>query len=76
MIVVFKYKDKVLRFEDKLFKSGIISNDKKKTLKTSGFMLGIIYELPKVQRSDVPMRPILSSVNSHNPCSKNMWLSF
>ena len=66
MSVVFEYQNKVSRVLDILFKSGIISDDEKKTFKTSRSMLGIMYGLPKVHKPDLPMRPILSTVNSHN----------
>ena len=51
---------------DKLPKSGIIAEEKKANLKTSGFRLGIMYGLPKVHKAGLPVRPILSTVNSYN----------
>ena len=63
---VFKYQDKVSRFVDKLHKSGIIAEEEKANLKTSGSRLGIMYGLPKIHKAGLPMRPILSTVNSYN----------
>ena len=65
MSVVSKYPDKVSRIMD-TFESGIKSDDEKKTLKTSGFRLVIMYALPKMHKSGLPMRPILSTLNSCN----------
>ena len=53
---------------DNLFRYGIISDDEKKTPKTSESRLGIMYGLPKVHKSGLPLRPILSTVNSYNYC--------
>ena len=75
MSVVFKYPDKVSRIMD-TFESGIKSDDEKKTLKTSGFRLVIMYALPKMHKSGLPMRPILSTLNSHNYSLSNIWLNF
>ena len=57
---VFKNKDKVSRFVDKIIKSGIIAEEEKANLKTSGSKLGIMYGLPKVHKAGLPIRPILS----------------
>ena len=65
MSVVLKYQDMVSRFVNNLLKSGLIDNDEKKTLKTSGSRLGIMYRLPKALKLGLPMSPILSTVNSH-----------
>ena len=35
-------------------------------LKSSGSKPGILYGLPKVHKRDIPMRPILSTVGTHN----------
>ena len=53
-------------FVENHFKSGRTSDDKKKTIKVSGSRLGIMYGLPKAHKSGLPMRPILSTLNSCN----------
>ena len=67
--IIFRYQDKVLRFVDKLYKCSRIDDDEKKNLKNNGSTPGKIYELLKVHKRkdiDVPLRPILSSIGTHN----------
>ena len=63
---IYRNQDKVSRFVDELFKKKVINEELKWDLKNSGSRLGILYGSPKVHKRDVPLRPILSMVNSYN----------
>jgi hypothetical protein len=64
--LVFRCEDKVNRFIDNVFKSGAVIEHQKKMLKISGSRAGIMYGLPKVHKSGIPLRPILSTVGTYN----------
>ena len=63
---LLKYEDKNNRIVDQLFKDKIIDEETKKRLKSSGSRPGVMYGLPKIHKSGVPMRPILSTSGSYN----------
>ena len=64
--IVFKYQNKVSRFVDNLFKSGIRVDEENANIKTSSSRLGIMYVSPKVHKAGLRLRPILSTVKSYN----------
>ena len=49
-----------------MFKQKIINQSLKSDIKTSGSRPGIIYGLPKIHQRETPLRPILSTVGTHN----------
>ena len=63
---ILKLEDKTNRFIDKLYKLKIVNENLKTNLKTSGSSPGIMYGLPKVHKANTPMRPILSTIGTHN----------
>ena len=63
---LLKYEDKTNRLLETLFKQNIIDEETKFRLRSSGSKPGIMYGLPKIHKPDVPMRPILSTIDSHN----------
>ena len=64
--IALKYEDKTNRFIDKIYKLNIIDQDTKTKLRISGSTPGVMYGLPKVHKKDAPLRPILSSIGTHN----------
>ena len=58
--------DKVNRFLSYLKKGNYIDNDEYKYIYASGSTPGILYGLPKIHKENTPMRPVLSSINTHN----------
>ena len=64
--ILSKYQEKASIFVDNLLKSGIISEDERKNLKTAGSRLGIMYGLPEGHKSGLPRRQIQSGENSYN----------
>ena len=50
----------------KLSKSKVISNELFSKLAPTGSRPGILYGLPKVCKPNIPLRPIVSSINSHS----------
>ena len=67
--IVFSLEDKIRRSLQKTFKL-VDSNGKRgptyEFLYPSGTNLGILYGLPKVHKANLPIRPILSAVNTPN----------
>ena len=67
--LLFRYQDNVSRFIDKLYKCFSIDDDGQKNLENSGSTPRKVYGLPKVHKrkdTDVPFRPILSTIDTHN----------
>ena len=62
----FKQESTVRRFLRKLNKSKVISNEIFSKLAPTGSRPGILYGLPKVHKPNIPLRPIVSSINSHS----------
>ena len=62
----FKRESTVRRFLRKLNKSKVISNELFSKLAPTGSRPGILYGLPKVHKPNIPLRPIVSSINSHS----------
>ena len=63
---LLKYEDKTNRLVESLFKQKIIDEETKFRIRSSGSSPGVMYGLPKIHKPDTPMRPILSTINSHN----------
>ncbi|XP_064098125.1 uncharacterized protein LOC135209357 [Macrobrachium nipponense] len=63
---VIKSEDKINRFLRALKQNGIIDERMYQSLFVTGSSYGIMYGLPKVHKTDVPIRPILSSNNTAN----------
>jgi hypothetical protein len=64
--ILFKIEDKLNRFIDELFKKGVIAENVRTQLKSTGSKFGIMYGLPKVHKQNLPLRPILSTVGTAN----------
>ena len=62
----FRRESTVRRFLRKLNKSKVISNELFSKLAPTGPRPGILYGLPKVHKPNIPLRPIVSSINSHS----------
>ena len=62
----FKQESTVRRFLRKLNKSKVISNELFSKFAPTGSRPGILYGLPKVHKPNIPLRPIVSSINSHS----------
>ena len=58
--------DKVNRYLSYLKKGNYINNDEYKYLYASGSTPGILYGLPKIHKVNTPLRPVMSSINTHN----------
>ena len=58
--------NKIKHFLCRLKKSKSITQTTYKKLFPTGSQIGILYGLPKIHRSNIPLRPILSSVNKHS----------
>ena len=70
---LLKHQDKNNRLADLLKKHGVINETTCSRLKTSGSRPGILYGLPKIHKRGVPMRPILSTIGTHN-YNMSKWL--
>ena len=69
--ILLRNEDKNNRLVTQLFNKGIICEDEKKTLYSSGSIPGSMYGLPKMHKPNFPLRPILSSIGTSNyKCSK------
>ena len=64
--MLVKYEDRNNRLVDSLFKSGAINAIQRKNMKSTGPRPGIMFDQPKVHKRGVPMRPILSTIGTHN----------
>ena len=62
--MTFKRENKVRRFLSKLKADNVISDELYNKLAPTGSRPGILYGLPKVHKPSVPLRPIVSSINS------------
>ena len=63
--LVHKLEGKITRFLKTLQKENIISDEEYSHLTPNGSTPGILYGLPKVHKTNLPMRPILSAINTH-----------
>ena len=63
---ILRHEDKVNRLLRKLQKEGAINEYTFHSLYSSGSQPGIMYGLPKVHKPEVPLRPILSAIGTHN----------
>ena len=63
---IVKYEDRNNNLVDDLFKKNAISWTQKCNMKSSGARPGILFGQPKVHKSGLPMRPILSTCGSFN----------
>ena len=63
--------DKNNRLVNEIYKKGIINEETKNKLRATGSTPGTMYGLPKIHKTNVPLRPILSSIGTANyECSK------
>lgn len=62
--VIIRREDKINRFLAKLLKEKSIDKATYDHLRVSGSQPGILYGLPKVHKTGVPMRPILSAIGT------------
>ena len=63
---IFRMEDKINRTLKQLKKNLIITDDIYNSLYSSGSSYSMLYGLPKVHKTDVPLRPILAAYNSPN----------
>ena len=61
---IFKTEDKINRALKQFKDSQVISDLTYQSLYSSGSSYGILYGLPKVHKTDIPLRPILAAYNS------------
>jgi hypothetical protein len=59
-----KHEDKINRCLKKLFDKGVFNKDDYTKLHASGSGPGILYGLPKIHKSSVPLRPIIAAYNT------------
>ena len=64
--MLLKHQDKNNRIVDLLKKHEVINETTCSQLKTARSRPGILYGLPKIHKRGVPMRPILSTLGTHN----------
>ena len=64
--MIFKTEDKINRYLTRLKQEKVINETTYEGLFCSGSSFGILYGLPKIHKTDIPMRPILSSYNTPN----------
>ena len=64
--LILKLEGKLTRFLRKLKTVKTITDELFNTLKPTGSYLGRLYGLPKTHKSQIPLRPILSAVNTFN----------
>ena len=64
--ITIKRENCIKNFLRQLKKENIIDATLYSSLRPTGFRPGILYGLPKVHKLDIPLRPILSSINSHS----------
>ena len=64
--LILKNEDKLNRFLRQLKEKGSIGDRVYHQVYASGSKPGILYGLPKVHKSDIPLRPILSAIGTHN----------
>ena len=62
--MTFKRENKVRRFLSKLKVDNVINDELYNKLAPTGSRPGILYGLPKVHKPSIPLRPIVSSINS------------
>ena len=63
---LIKDEDRTNRLLEIMKKSNIINDTQKYKLRAVGSQPGILYGQPKVHKAGTPVRPILSTVNTHN----------
>ena len=63
---VFKIEDKINRTLKKLKDDGLLDGLTYNSLYSSGSSFSVLYGLPKVHKTEVPLRPILAAYNSPN----------
>ena len=64
--LIFKAEDKINRTIKQLKDKGMLSEQEYQSLYSSGSSFGVLYGLPKVHKSNLPLRPILAAYNSPN----------
>ena len=63
---LIKIEDKTNRLLETMKKKNVINDTQKYKLRAVGSQPGIMYGSPKVHKTGTPLRPILSTVNTHN----------
>ena len=63
---IFKTEDKINRTLKQLKDDQILNDQSYQSLYSSGSSFSVLYGLPKVHKSNVPLRPILAAYNSPN----------
>ena len=71
---ILKLEDKHNRLVDHLFKSNIINEAQKFKLRATGSRPGIMFGSPKTHKPDLPLRPVLSTVDTYN-YNMSKWLA-
>ena len=61
---ILRIEDKINRFLKKLRDNGNISENDYKTLYVTGSSPSILYGLPNIHKPNIPLRPIVSSINT------------
>ena len=64
--VIRQNEDKLTNLLRNMLKSKVIDQALFDKLKPIGSSLGKLYGLPKIHKNDAPLRPIISSINTHN----------
>ena len=57
--------DKLYRFLKRMYNQDKITENEYKTMYSSGSNQGIMYGLPKIHKTNIPLRPVLSSFKCH-----------
>ena len=66
LLKIMHSEDKINRMLKKLKNDNIITEEEYKHLYASGSTPGTLYGLPKIQKPNIPIRPILSAINTPN----------
>ena len=61
-----RLEDKLIRFISSLVKKNLLTQEQYDQIRPSGSNPAILYGLPKVHKDQVPLRPIMSSLNTFN----------
>ena len=61
-----KRENKIRTFLKELKKTNTITDEQLKQLSPTGSRPGIIYGLPKVHKTNIPLRPISSAIGTHS----------
>lgn len=64
--VTYRIEDKINRFLKSMSDRGVLSHDTYNQLRVTGSNLGVLYGLPKIHKSNIPLRPILSAYSMAN----------